>query len=131
KYTSQASDGGQAMASRYHEDLAYIHDVGFGDFARNAAPGLLELLRQRQVVRGLVVDLGCGSGIWARELCNAGYEVLGVDLSEAMLAIARKRVPDAEFRQGSLLSAKLPACAAVTAVGECFNYLFDRRNTTR
>ena len=119
------------MASGYHEDLAYIHDVGFGHFARNAAPGLLELLRKRQVVRGLVVDLGCGSGIWARELCNAGYEVLGVDLSEAMLAIARQRVPEAEFRQGSLLSAKLPPCVAVTSIGECFNFLFDRRNTTR
>jgi SAM-dependent methyltransferase len=113
----------------YREDLAYIHDVGFGTFAKNAAPALLKMLRQRGIVGGLVVDLGCGSGIWARELCDAGYDVLGVDQSPAMLAIASKRAPKAEFRRDSFLSARLPLCVAVTAVGECFNYVFDRRNT--
>ena len=29
----------------YAKDLAYIHHVGFGDFARDSAPGLLGLLR--------------------------------------------------------------------------------------
>jgi hypothetical protein len=29
----------------------------------------------------------------------------------------------------SFLAAELPPCVAVTAVGECFNYLFDRGNT--
>ena len=33
-------------AKGYRQDLAYIHDVGFGDFAKNAAPGLLVMLRQ-------------------------------------------------------------------------------------
>src|SRR5437879_2542668 len=89
------------------------------------------MLRQRGLVRGLVVDLGCGSGIWAHELSGAGYDVLGVDQSAAMLAIACKRVPNGEFRHGSFLTVKLPPCVAVTAVGECFNYVFDRRNTTR
>ena len=113
----------------YGEDLAYIHDVGFGHFAKNAAPALLGMLRERGILRGLVVDLGCGSGILARKLCDAGYDVLGVDQSVAMSAIAHKQAPDAQFRQGSFLSFKLPPCVAVTAIGECFNYLFDRRNT--
>jgi SAM-dependent methyltransferase len=119
------------MVRGYREDLAYIHDVGFGHFAKSAAPGLLQLLRQMGTIGGPVVDLGCGSGIWARELCNAGYDVLGVDLSADMIALARKRVPEAEFRQDSFLTAKLPPCAAVTAIGECFNFLFDSRNTKR
>jgi SAM-dependent methyltransferase len=113
----------------YGEDLAYIHDVGFGHFAKNAAPAVLGMLRQRGIIEGLVVDLGCGSGILARKLCDAGYDLLGVDQSAAMIAIARKQVPEGEFRQASLLGAKFPPCAAVTAIGECFNYLFDRRNT--
>jgi SAM-dependent methyltransferase len=121
----------EEMTSGYREDLAYIHDVGYGHFARSAAPGLLEMLRQTGAVSGLVVDLGCGSGIWARELCDAGYDVLGVDQSAAMIAMARKRVPKGTFRQGSFLTAKFPPCVAVTALGECFNYLFDRRNTKR
>jgi SAM-dependent methyltransferase len=119
------------MANGYGEDLAYIHDVGFGHFATNATPGLLEILRQTGKHGGLVVDLGCGSGIWARALCDAGYDVLGVDQSPAMIAIARKRVPEGEFRRESFLSAKLPRCVAVTAIGEILSYLFDPGNTGR
>ena len=115
-------------ANGYRDDLAYIHDVGFGDYARNSAQGLIEILRQAGITSGLVIDLGCGSGLWARELVKAGYDVLGIDLSPAMIDIARKRVPEAEFRVESLLKAQLPKCDAVTSLGECFNYLFDKNN---
>lgn len=113
----------------YKKDLAYIHDTGYGDFAKTSAPWLLELLRANGIDKGLVIDLGCGSGIWARELSRAGYDVLGIDISAAMIEIARNRVPRGEFRTGSLLRAKLPGCEAVTALGECFNYLFDESNS--
>lgn len=117
------------IADCYKEDLAYIHDAGFGDLAKNAAPFLLELLRQKGVDSGLVVDLGCGSGILMQKLEAAGYDVLGIDISKALVAIARKRVPNGQFREESLLTTKLPECVAIVAVGECFNYLFDRNNT--
>lgn len=113
----------------YNNDLAYIHDTGFGDFAKTAAPWLLELLRANGIDKGLVVDLGCGSGIWAGELSRAGYDVLGIDISASMIEIARKRVPRGEFRRGSLLRVSIPPCEAVTSLGECFNYLFDQTNS--
>ncbi len=116
------------MTEWYKEDLAYIHDVGHGHFALGAAPGILEILDQGQDREGLVVDLGCGSGLWARELIRAGYRVLGIDISEAMIDIARRRVPEAEFRVGSLFEIDFPPCEAVTAVGEVLNYLFDPEN---
>src|SRR5438552_17515017 len=119
------------MVNAYGSDLAYIHDVGFGHFARSAAPGLLKLIRQGRKVRGLVVDLGCGSGIWARELCSAGYDVLGIDISDAMITLARKPAPNAEFRRASFLTAEIPPCAAVTAMRDCFSYLFDASTTKR
>ena len=112
----------------YKHNLAYIHDTGFGDFARNSAAGLLEILREAGT-SGLVVDLGCGSGIWAEQLSRAGYDVFGVDISPAMIRIARERVPNAEFQIGSLLKTKLPQCVAVTSLGECLNYLFDKDNS--
>ena len=113
----------------YKTDLAYIHDTGFGDFAKNSASGLLELLHNSGIRKGLVIDLGCGSGIWAAELSRHGYSVLGVDISAAMIDIARKRVPNAEFQTGSLLKSELRRCAAVTSLGECLNYLFDETNS--
>ncbi len=109
----------------YQEDLAYIHDVGFGTFASQSAPGLLEILHQKGIENGLVVDLGCGSGIWAKALTQAGYNVLGVDLSAAMLDLARAKAPKAKFQQDSLLRFNLPRCNAVTSIGECLNYQFD------
>jgi SAM-dependent methyltransferase len=113
------------MSDWYNEDLAYIHDTGHSDFALRSAPGILQILRRNGIHSGLIVDLGCGSGLLAQELTKAGYELLGIDFSEAMLRIARRRAPQAKFRAGSLFTAELPPCHAVTATGECLNYLFD------
>jgi SAM-dependent methyltransferase len=116
------------MKEWYKKDLAYIHDVGHSDYALKSAPGILNILTQNNIQEGLVVDLGCGSGISASELSKAHYRVLGVDISESLIAIARTRVPDAEFRVESLFKADIPSCNAVISIGECFNYLFDTDN---
>ena len=107
-------DRGDDTQTAYRDDLAYIHDAGFGGFVSGATPWLLKTLRGSGIERGLVVDLGCGSGIWSAALAQAGYEVLGYDISPAMLAMCRQRVPTGEFRQASFLDAGLPRCAAVT-----------------
>jgi len=109
----------------YREDLAFVHDSGFTGLAEAAAVALLDELGRDGVTRGLVVDLGCGSGVLAQRVAAAGFDVLGIDLSPAQLALARRRVPAGVFRVGSLLFAELPPCVAVAAVGEGFNYLFD------
>ena len=117
------------MSKTYSRDLAYIHNTGFGAFAERSAPGVLRILRNAGICSGLVVDLGCGGGLWARRLTDAGYRVLGIDLSADMIALARKRAPKATFRIGSFLDVDFPDCVAITALGECFNYIFDKRNS--
>src|SRR5207248_1113162 len=117
------------MIDAYRDDLAYIHDAGFGGLARAAGPVLVEALRRRGFAGGLVVDLGCGSGIVSRAVAEAGYDVLGIDISPAMIALARERVSGGTFRVGSVISTEIPRCIAVVAVGEVFNYLFDPENT--
>jgi SAM-dependent methyltransferase len=119
------------MSDAYRPDLAYIHDAGYGGVARAAAAPLLAELRRRGPARGLVIDLGCGSGILSEQVAAAGYEVLGIDVSPAMLELARGRVPNGRFVVGSLFTAELPPCVAVAAVGEALNYLFDAGNTRR
>ncbi len=108
----------------YGTDLAHIHDAGFGEFALQSAPGLLKLLRQNGVDHGLVVDLGCGSGIWARQLGFAGYDVIGIDSSPAMIRLARAKAPKAKFITASLVDVAIPRCDAVTSIGECISYAF-------
>ena len=113
------------MSDAYREDLAYIHHLGFGHLANNAAEVLLNALRNSGIDKGTVVDLCCGSGILAGKLTADGYEVLGIDISEALLDIAKEYAPSAHFRQESIWKSELPPCVAVAAIGECFNYLFD------
>ncbi len=111
----------------YGADLAYIHDAGFTALARGAARRLVELLAARGIERGLVVELGCGSGASAAVLTAAGFDVLGIDSSQEMVALARGNAPQARFVVGSFVEAELPRCIAVTAFGEVLNYLTDER----
>lgn len=52
------------------------------------------LLEKKGIDRGIVVELACGTGEMAKRLCGAGYDVIGVDLSEEMLAAAREKCSD-------------------------------------
>ena len=111
----------------YRADLAYIHDVGHGAIARDAAARLIKELSGLGRA-ATVVDVGCGSGILAEAMTEAGYDVIGVDVSEAMVALARTRAPSAEFRIGSFVATAIPECSAITAVGEVLCYAFDSAN---
>lgn len=117
------------MNSFYEEDLANIHHRGFGEFSNRAGDELLKIFRDANILSGLVIDLGCGSGIWARKLVSEGYSVLGIDASAKMIDIARKTAPKAEFQVSSMYSAELRPCQAITALGEVINYL-DRESPT-
>jgi SAM-dependent methyltransferase len=117
------------MTHAYQSDLAHIHDAGFGHLAKNAAAVVIAALRRMGVQSGTVVDLGCGSGIASRALRDAGYEVVGIDLSEPFIAMARKSVPEGVFHVASFATANIPRCVAVTAIGEVFNYTVDTANS--
>ncbi len=54
-----------------------------------------------------LLDAGCGAGMAAMLAAARGATVSGVDASDDLLAIARARVPGAEFRQGDLESLPL------------------------
>ncbi|MFE1192541.1 class I SAM-dependent methyltransferase [Streptomyces olivaceoviridis] len=51
---------------------------------------------------GTVADLGCGPGDVTAHLAGLGLSVFGLDLSDAMIAIARRRYPALRFEQGSM-----------------------------
>jgi ubiquinone/menaquinone biosynthesis C-methylase UbiE len=51
---------------------------------------------------GVVIDAACGTGRHAARLHERGYRVVGVDANEAMLRVARAKVPDATFHLGDL-----------------------------
>ena len=107
----------------YRDDLALVHHLGFGFHADATAPGILALLEP--VRGGLVLELGCGSGLLTRYLVDAGHRVVATDASPAMLAIARETVPGADVRQLVLPGDPLPECDTVVSVGHVLSYLPD------
>jgi len=61
-----------------------------------------------QVAGGPVLDAGCGPGRIAGHLASLGLEVVGVDLSPGMVAVARRAHPALRFEVGSLTALDLP-----------------------
>jgi SAM-dependent methyltransferase len=77
------------IGERY--DLAFPHKDG------QLAAG--EWLMGQLPAGARVLDAGCGTGLpTARQLLEAGLNVTGVDISEVMLALARRNVPAADLR---------------------------------
>lgn len=55
-----------------------------------------------------VADLGCGTGSLSALLADEGHEVDGVDLSAAMVGLARAKAPSARFAVGDASAPALP-----------------------
>ncbi|WP_394828479.1 class I SAM-dependent methyltransferase [Pendulispora albinea] len=88
-----AADTFDALGERYEEAFRGLP-------AQHAA---LEWLRGRLAPGARVLDLGCGTGVpTASTLAGAGFHVTGIDVSPAMIAIARRQVPGATFQQADL-----------------------------
>jgi SAM-dependent methyltransferase len=49
-----------------------------------------------------VLDIGCGVGAFLRLVADGGAKPSGLDASEALIAFARERVPDADLRVGEM-----------------------------
>jgi SAM-dependent methyltransferase len=54
--------------------------------------------------RTRVLDVGCGSGEFCALAAARGAEASGIDAAEGMIAIARRRLPDADLRVGPMES---------------------------
>jgi len=57
---------------------------------------------------GPVVDVGCGPGQFTGYLASLGAEVSGIDLSPAMVGLARSAHPGLRFEVGSMTDLALP-----------------------
>lgn len=116
----------------YRRDLARVHHLGFGFHAAGCAPGILALLQPILTRGGLVLELGCGSGLLTRHLIDAGHRVIATDASPAMLELAAKVANGAEeIRRLVLPDDPLPQCDAVVSVGHALNYLPDEASIER
>jgi SAM-dependent methyltransferase len=113
----------------YRPDLALIHHLGFGFHADACAPGILDLLAPVQARHGLVVEIGCGSGLLTKHLVEAGHRVIATDASNAMLDLARQYAPGAlDVASLRLPDDAIPEADAIVSVGHVLSYLDDEKS---
>jgi SAM-dependent methyltransferase len=75
----------------YEHLYAVLHDLVRAELAPPAGPR-----------RPRALDAGCGTGFQTAILLELGYDTLGVDLSEALLRVARPRCVGARLVQGDV-----------------------------
>lgn len=123
---SGSQRGGSHPTEFYGDALSRVHDTAFTAIPRAAASTAIDLLPEPSG-ESLIVDLGCGSGAASRSFIEAGFKVHGIDISEPMINLARKSVPEADFEVGSIFDVDLPDALGVVAIGEIFNYATANR----
>ena len=98
-----------ATARAVYEKAAarYVQFVGTevspateGPIDRSLLVAFVELIKRHTVAR--VADVGCGPGRVAAFMAERGLDVVGVDVSQAMLAVARTAHPHIKFEEGQL-----------------------------
>jgi trans-aconitate 2-methyltransferase len=91
------------------------------------------LARIPQCETKLIFDLGCGPGNSTELLTLSfpGAEVVGVDKSDNMLAVARARVPTARFVKDDVEHWRPPAPADIIFANATLHFLPDHRRLIR
>ncbi|HEX3792938.1 MAG TPA: class I SAM-dependent methyltransferase [Acidimicrobiales bacterium] len=87
-----------------------------GPIDQSLLVAFVELVKRQPIDR--VADVGCGPGRAAAFMSERGLNVVGVDVSQAMLAIARKAHPRIKFEEGQLDA--LPFESGVLAGAVCW-----------
>lgn len=94
------------------------------------------ILKHHGIGKGLVLELGCGTGNMTRKMADKGYDMIGIDLSKDMLSIARQRSEDRgdgilylcqDMREFELYG----TVSAVICVCDSINYMLSEEDLSK
>src|SRR5262245_50938454 len=100
-HANQVAVGAQSV----YDAVAEAYNQQFGDeldgkpLDRAVLNALVEL-----VGTGVIADVGCGPGHVTRYLAHHNGDIVGIDLSPGMIAVARAHAPELLLTVGSMLS---------------------------
>ena len=112
--------------------FAGVYDVFMDNVNyREWADYIIETLAQDGIRDGLVLELGCGTGTVTEMLADAGYDMIGIDNSEEMLAEAmEKRMESGQdilYLQQDMQEFELYGTVrAIVSVCDSLNYITER-----
>ncbi len=113
---------------KYSNEISEIYGQGaqsFSDFFKHAH----DFLEYDRIIfvksmpkDAKILDCGCGPGQDSEVFAKLGYHVTGIDITPEFIAMAAKRVPDANFLQMDMMAIDLPP-ASFDGVWVCFSLL--------
>lgn len=119
-----------------YNDFAKVYDRfqeidydEFVDFYKN-------IFKENNLTPETIIDLGCGSGEISLRMAKCGYNTVGIDISEDMLAIAQDKAVeqklDVLFLNQDMTEFEFPKkVGAVISTLDCINYLTDYEDLTQ
>ena len=126
-----------------YEAFAYVYDLFMESVPYEKwGEQIHNILIDNQIENGLVLDLGCGTGIMTRIFRDYGYDMIGVDNSDDMLMVAREAEYDEIEDEVAEKSEILYLCQdmrdiqlygtvrSVISVCDCLNYITDIETLT-
>lgn len=110
-----------------YDPFAAIYDRYWGaEYHAQVLPVVERLLLSRLQQRASVLDVCCGTGKFTATVQQSGFELTGIDASEAMLSYARRNAPDAYFTLADVRSFSLGRqFDAAYSVFESLNHVPD------
>jgi len=95
-------------ASAPYTALAHVYDKVMAEVEYEEwAQFIVRLAGERGATCESVLDLGCGTGNATYQFARLGLDVHGVDASEAMLAVARAKLPTLQFTRAGFTDFEL------------------------
>ena len=74
----------------YQELAKYIDMTYINKDYRKEVRFIIQMFRKHRIKPKLIYDVACGSGSHSKLLMKAGYNVIGIDLHEGMIRLAKK-----------------------------------------
>ncbi|AJD91588.1 methyltransferase [Jeotgalibacillus malaysiensis] len=79
-----------------YDQFAYVYDRLMSDVPYDDWMSFLFHQKEQHQVKGMkLLDVGCGTGEWTVRASAAGFETVGIDLSESMLSMAQQKAMEA------------------------------------
>jgi len=116
----------------------YFTKVAAANYEKNKRMQLIQKqMTQRaleflELKKGLILDVGCGTGFSMQEIKNSGFKVKGIDISQSMLDIAKKKgymVKKADFRKIPYKDNNFDAIISISALqwvhGKSYDEIVD------
>jgi ubiquinone/menaquinone biosynthesis C-methylase UbiE len=107
------------MADEYDNlnDLWYRHTFGFID----------NVISQEFIIQSgnnrkpVALDIGCGTGIQSLRLASMGYKVIGIDIADNLLEIARKKLATAGYTDAEFHNINAESLPFEDSIADCVN----------